>query len=96
MVKKSVKDFAKDVFLIEDCLDESLDKVDALLKELSDREERIIRLRYGLDDGKRRTLVDVAQMFSVTRETIRQVEATAIKKLRHPIRFKMLLNNSTK
>lgn len=96
MVKENVKNFLKEVCLIEDCPDELLDGVNALLGDLSDREERIIRLRYGLDDGKCRTLLEVSEEFGVTRETIRQVEATAIKKLRHPTRTKRFFNNSAK
>ena len=62
----------------------------SILKELSDREERVIRLRYGLDDNRPRTLEEVGREFGVTRERIRQIEAKAIKKLRHPTRSKRL------
>ena len=62
----------------------------AILKDLSDREERVIRLRYGLDDNRPRTLEEVGREFGVTRERIRQLEAKAIKKLRHPTRSKRL------
>ena len=62
----------------------------AILKDLSDREERVIRLRYGLDDNRPRTLEEVGREFGVTRERIRQIEAKAIKKLRHPTRSKRL------
>ena len=62
----------------------------AILKDLSDREERVIRLRYGLDDTRPRTLEEVGKEFGVTRERIRQIEAKAIKKLRHPTRSKRL------
>ena len=61
-----------------------------ILKDLSDREERVIRLRYGLDDNRPRTLEEVGKEFGVTRERIRQIEAKAIKKLRHPTRSKKL------
>ena len=61
-----------------------------ILKDLSDREERVIRLRYGLDDNRPRTLEEVGREFGVTRERIRQIEAKAIKKLRHPTRSKKL------
>ena len=61
-----------------------------ILKDLSDREERVIRLRYGLDDNRPRTLEEVGKEFNVTRERIRQIEAKAIKKLRHPTRSKRL------
>jgi len=62
----------------------------SILKDLSDREERVIRLRYGLDDNRPRTLEEVGKEFGVTRERIRQIEAKAIKKLRHPTRSKRL------
>ena len=62
----------------------------AILKDLSEREERVIRLRYGLDDNRPRTLEEVGKEFNVTRERIRQIEAKAIKKLRHPTRSKRL------
>ena len=61
-----------------------------ILKDLSDREERVIRLRYGLDDNRPRTLEEVGREYNVTRERIRQIEAKALKKLRHPTRSKKL------
>ena len=66
------------------------DKIDEVLKELTDREERVLRLRYGLDDGRTHTLEEVGKEFNVTRERIRQIEAKALKKLRHPTRAKQL------
>ena len=57
---------------------------------LTDREENVLRLRFGLDDGKMRTLEDVGKVFNVTRERIRQIEAKALRKLRHPSRSKPL------
>ncbi len=62
----------------------------AMSECLTDREEKVIRLRYGLDDGHPRTLEEVGKDFGVTRERIRQIEAKAIRKLRHPTRAKML------
>lgn len=61
-----------------------------VLETLTDREERVLRLRFGLDDGRSRTLEEVGLEFNVTRERIRQIEAKAIRKLRYPIRSKML------
>jgi len=63
-------------------------KIDRILKTLSKREEAVIRLRYGLDDGHPRTLEEVGKLFNVTRERIRQIEMKAIKKLKHPSRRK--------
>ena len=57
-----------------------------VLKKLSPREERIIRMRFGFEDGNQRTLEEVGQVFAVTRERIRQIEAKALRKLRHPSR----------
>ena len=64
------------------------DELRAVMKELTDRVERVLRLRYGLDDDRPRTLEEVGREFGVTRERIRQIEAKAIRKLRHPTRSK--------
>ncbi len=61
-----------------------------VLQTLAPREERVLRLRYGLDDGRPRTLEEVGKQFSVTRERIRQIEAKALRKLRHPVKNKRL------
>ena len=60
------------------------------LATLTPREEKVLRLRYGLDDGKARTLEEVGKAFNVTRERIRQIESKALRKLRHPTRSKRL------
>ncbi len=60
--------------------------VDQALAELSERERRVVELRFGLRDGQARTLEGVAEQFGVTRERIRQIEAKALRKLRHPSR----------
>ena len=62
----------------------------SVLDTLTPREERVLRLRYGIDDGKPRTLEEVGKEFNVTRERIRQIEAKALRKLRHPSRSKRL------
>ena len=61
-----------------------------VLDTLTDREEKVLRLRFGLDDGRARTLEEVCKEFNVTRERIRQIEAKALRKLRHPSRSKKL------
>ena len=69
-------------------------EVSDVLATLSEREAKIIRLRFGIDSGYPRTLEEVGKMFNVTRERVRQIEAKAIRKLRHPSRTKMLKDYS--
>jgi len=66
------------------------EQLDEVLMTLTDREQRVLRLRFGLDDGRARTLEEVGQKFGVTRERIRQIEAKTLRKLRHPSRSKKL------
>jgi RNA polymerase primary sigma factor len=66
------------------------DQLDGILGSLSDREQRIIQLRFGLTDGHPRTLEEVGREFGVTRERIRQIESKTLAKLRHPTRAQML------
>lgn len=61
-----------------------------VLETLTEREQRVLRLRFGLDDGRNRTLEEVGKVFNVTRERIRQIEAKALRKLRHPSRSRKL------
>ena len=66
------------------------DQTEALLKTLTPREEKVIKMRFGLGDGSEHTLEEVGQNFAVTRERIRQIEAKALRKLRHPSRSRKL------
>jgi RNA polymerase primary sigma factor len=66
------------------------EQVDSVLDSLSDREREVLRLRFGLVDGRNRTLEEVGKEFNVTRERIRQIEAKALRKLRHPSRSRKL------
>ncbi len=66
------------------------EQLEGVLDTLTDREENVLRLRFGLDDGRTRTLEEVGRVFGVTRERIRQIEAKALRKLRHPSRSKQL------
>ena len=66
------------------------EQLDSVLSTLTPREEKVLRLRFGLEDGRTRTLEEVGKEFNVTRERIRQIEAKALRKLRHPSRSKKL------
>lgn len=66
------------------------EQLSGVLSTLTDREEKVLRLRFGLEDGRARTLEEVGKEFNVTRERIRQIEAKALRKLRHPSRSKKL------
>jgi len=66
------------------------EQIDEVLSSLTHREQRVLVLRFGLEDGRGRTLEEVGQEFNVTRERIRQIEAKALRKLRHPSRSRKL------
>ena len=68
------------------------EKIEEVLTELSDQEQQVLRMRFGLDDDIPKTLEEIGKLFGVTRERIRQIEAKAIRKLRHPSRLKLLKN----
>ncbi len=87
-------DFVEDIgvakpddMVMRELLREDLEHV---MKTLTDRERMVLRLRFGLDDGRPRTLEEVGQVYNVTRERIRQIEAKALRKLRHPTRSRKL------
>ena len=66
------------------------EQINQVLSTLSPREEAVLRLRFGLEDGRSRTLEEVGQRFNVTRERIRQIEAKALRRLRQPVRYNKL------
>ena len=68
------------------------EQMDDVLDSLTSRERRVLQLRFGLEDGRQRTLEEVGREFGVTRERIRQIEAKALRKLRHPSRARVLKN----
>jgi len=68
------------------------EQMDDVLESLTEREEKVLRLRFGIGDGYPRTLEEVGKIFSVTRERVRQIEAKALRKLRHPTRSRKLKN----
>ena len=84
---KDESNLSPEEFATNEMLKEEISQV---LETLTEREEKVIRLRFGLEDGKPRTLEEVGQMFGVTRERIRQIEAKALRKLRHPSRSRKL------
>ena len=66
------------------------EQIEEVLSSLNEREQKVLKLRFGLEDGRARTLEEVGKEFDVTRERIRQIEAKALRKLRHPSRSKKL------
>lgn len=90
LLKDLVEDSSNEIpdkTLLRDSLKDDLEEV---LLELSEREGQVLKLRFGFEDGKPKTLEEVGKMYNVTRERIRQIEAKALKKLQHPKRRKML------
>ena len=68
------------------------EQMDEVLDTITEREEKVLRLRFGIGDGYSRTLEEVGKIFNVTRERVRQIEAKALRKLRHPTRSRKLKN----
>ncbi|MCD6193298.1 MAG: sigma-70 family RNA polymerase sigma factor, partial [Candidatus Aminicenantes bacterium] len=66
------------------------EQIEEALKTLTEREAKVLKMRFGLGDGNEHTLEEVGQQFKVTRERIRQIEAKALRKLKHPSRSKKL------
>lgn len=89
-----LKDFIKDAKTISPELEvisrDRREQINEILKTLTPREEQVLRLRFGLDDGHEHTLEEVGKKFNVTRERIRQIESKALRKLKHPSRAKKL------
>lgn len=83
---------------LQETVEEAVEKkvlkelINNILDTLTEREEKVIRLRFGLNDGRERTLEEIGQEFGVTRERIRQIEAKALTKLRHPSRSRKIVN----
>lgn len=77
---------------IEDEMDRALleERIDEVLHELTERQRRVIELRFGLKDGKERTLEEIGLLFNVQRERIRQIEGKALRRLRHPVHSRKL------
>ena len=85
----SAEDLGEHPLSVEELVDQQLqhEKVDRLLRSLSVREEQILRLRFGFTDGEDRTLAETGELFGITRERVRQIEARALEKLRRAIEF---------
>ena len=89
-IKKELKDYKVVGCLLTHYHPDHMGALEEVLSTLTEREQRVLRLRFGLDDGQCRTLEEVGQIFGVTRERIRQIEAKALRKLRHPSRSRKL------
>ena len=87
------KEAIKQVYCVEEVSDESGKGFRGVLNDLSDREERVVRLYWGLDDGIKKSMEEIAKEFDVSKDTISEVISGAIKKLRHPLRSRKVLGD---
>ena len=95
-VSRSLQIPSRSVSPVDSAMNQQLrDQIERVLDSLDGREERVIRLRFGLDDGRQRTLEEVGHEFGLTRERIRQIESMALRKLRHPSRSRKLREFAT-
>ena len=89
-VQEKVKEYEKEQKKKDEEIAKLKEQLEEVLETLTERERKVLRLRFGLDDGRARTLEEVGKEFKVTRERIRQIEAKALRKLRHPSRSRKL------
>ena len=87
------KEAIKQVYCVEEVSDKSVKGFREVLNDLSDREERVVRLYWGLDDGVKKSVEEIAKEFDVSEDTISDVISSAIKKLRHPLRSRKVLGD---
>ena len=88
-----VKEAIKKLYEVEEVTDEQAKEFISVLLDLSDREERVVRLYWGIDDGTKRSVEEIAKEFNVSKDTISEVISGAIKKLRHPLRSRKVLGD---
>ena len=93
MNKNCVVDLMKQIYPGQEISDKAVDKFLELIKELSDKEEAVLNLRYGLTDGVKVSIDEVADTYEVSRERIEEVLSVAFKKLRHPTRSNNLFED---
>ena len=86
-----VKEAIKNLYEVEEVTDGQAKEFISVLLDLSDREERVVRLYWGIDDGVKKSVEDLAQEFNVSNDVINDVIKTAIRKLRHPVRSRRVL-----
>jgi RNA polymerase primary sigma factor len=93
LIKINLNNIYNDDYLYKPMFDDSLVRsLNEVLSTLDERERKVLNLRFGLDDGEAKTLEEIGKIFGVTRERIRQIEAKAVRKLRHPSRRKKIID----